>query len=139
MSKIIVLVGGCFDILHQGHLTFLKKARKQGDKLIVLLESDQSVALKKGPGRPVNNQIKRAEALNSLADVDVVINLPFIEASAGYDQIIRQLKPDIIATTFKDPHIKHKKRAAKKIGARIKYVNRRIVGFSTSSLINENR
>lgn len=135
----VVLVGGCFDILHQGHFDFLKKAKKQGDQLIVLLESDQSVAIKKGKGRPINNQLKRAEALNNLDEVDLVISLPFIDSSVGYDQVIAQIRPDIIATTFKDPYIKHKKRAAKKFGAKIKYVNRKIAGLSTSLLINENR
>src|SRR5271155_5547011 len=50
----MVLVGGCFDILHIGHITFLEEAKKQGDMLLVLLESDETITQTKGPHRPIN-------------------------------------------------------------------------------------
>ena len=62
----IVLVGGCFDILHLGHVVFLEKAKKEGDVLVVLLESDEKVRFLKGKGRPVHTQSERAEILSAL-------------------------------------------------------------------------
>ena len=61
----VVLVGGCFDLLHYGHIAFLKEAKKHGDYLIVLLESDENVRRLKGEGRPFHTQKQRKEMLAS--------------------------------------------------------------------------
>ena len=144
-GKKIVLVGGCFDVLHPGHVIFLEKAKKCGDKLIVLLESDEKVkklkglpAGRQGVKRPVHNQDERAQVLLALKSVDEVIKLPFIEAEEDYDEIIRKIKPDIIAAAkgYKNSH--HHKRSAKKIGAKIKYVTKIIGNHSTSRILDEN-
>ena len=66
----IILVGGCFDILHTGHIKFLKSAKELGGKLLVALESDESVKRSKGEKRPVNNQKERANILSNLPSVD---------------------------------------------------------------------
>src|SRR5690242_1743275 len=79
-----VLVGGCFDILHLGHITFLEKAKKMGDRLVVLLESDQKTKLLKGPKRPVHSQKDRAKVLSALRFVDFVIMLPFLKKEQDY-------------------------------------------------------
>lgn len=68
----IVLTNGCFDILHAGHVRFLKSISRLGDALIVLLNSDSSVRALKGPTRPVNSQEDRAVVLSSLEFVDGV-------------------------------------------------------------------
>ena len=68
--KNIVLVGGCFDIVHLGHLIFLEKAKAKGDILIVLLESDENIRKNKGQNRPINNQEDRALFLSKLKMVD---------------------------------------------------------------------
>ncbi|MCR4263595.1 MAG: adenylyltransferase/cytidyltransferase family protein, partial [Candidatus Roizmanbacteria bacterium] len=78
-----VLVGGCFDLIHYGHITFLSEARKQGDYLIVALESDENVKKYKGPNRPIHKQAERAEMLRSLRMVDEVVELP--EMKEDYD------------------------------------------------------
>ena len=62
-----VLVGGCFDLIHYGHIVFLKEARKQGDYLIVALESDDNVKKYKGENRPVHKQSERAEMSSASA------------------------------------------------------------------------
>ncbi|KNX38701.1 PfkB family carbohydrate kinase [Luteipulveratus halotolerans] len=69
----VVATGGCFDVLHPGHLASLQAARALGDALVVLLNSDDSVRRLKGPGRPVQTVGDRAEVLRALAGVDEVV------------------------------------------------------------------
>lgn len=132
----IVLVGGCFDVLHPGHVIFLQKAKAAGDQLIVLLEPDEKIKKLKGVNRPVHNQKERALVLKSLKYVDSVVLLPFLETEKEYNDIARKLKPDIIATTSGDPQNHHKKRVAKFVGAKLKYVTRTIGNHSTSQILN---
>jgi len=87
----LVLTNGCFDILHVGHVRYLQKARQLGDFLLVGVNSDASVRSLKGPSRPVNSEMDRAEVLAALACVDAVTI--FSEPSA--DQLIQQLHPQI--------------------------------------------
>lgn len=134
-GKSIVLVGGCFDVLHPGHIIFLQKAKKWGDILVVLLENDQRVQDLKGVSRPVHNQKQRALVLSALRFVDVVIMLPFMDKEAQYLRVIGRAKPDIVAVTSGDPSNIHKKRVAKKVGAKLKYVTRMIGNHSTSRIL----
>jgi rfaE bifunctional protein nucleotidyltransferase chain/domain len=69
----IIFTNGCFDILHPGHVRYLRQARDMGDLLVVGLNSDASVRLYKGPDRPVNPQDDRAEVLSALEMVDYVV------------------------------------------------------------------
>lgn len=132
--KKIVLVGGCFDILHIGHITFLEKAKKEGDILIVLLESDESIKKSKGEGRPINNVVDRATILSSLKFVDFVVILPEME-DHEYDELVERIKPDIIATTKGDKGIAHKIRQTKLTRAKLKYVTNMVKDSSTTNLI----
>lgn len=134
--KKIVLVGGCFDVLHPGHVIFLEKAKKCGDKLVVLLESDEKVKKLKGVKRPVHNQKERARVLSALKSVDHVVLLPTIEKEKQYDEIVRKIKPDIIAAVKGDPNARYHLRSAKKVGAKIKYVTKIIGDHSTSRILN---
>ena len=131
----IVLVGGCFDILHPGHLIFLKKAKKTGDKLVVLLESDENIKKTKGINRPMHSQVERAKALRALRFVDSVVKLPFMDSDEAYDQIVLKIKPDIIALTKGYANAKHHKRSAKLIGAKLKYVTNIIGNYSTTNIL----
>lgn len=135
----IVLVGGCFDILHVGHIRFLKKAKSWGDILIVLLESDEKIKKLKGKGRPINSQKVRAEVLSSLKDVDIVFPLPKNIENSDYDLIVREIKPDFIAITEGDPNIKFKERAAQQAGAKVKVVTALAGDYSTKKLIEKIR
>lgn len=134
-GKSIVLVGGCFDVLHPGHIIFLQKAKNCGDVLVVLLENDQRVKDLKGVGRPVHNQKQRAFTLSALRVVDCVVMLPFMEKAEEYDRIIKKIKPDIVAVTSGDQSNIHKKRSAKIVGAQLKYVTRIIGNHSTSRIL----
>ncbi len=133
-GKITVLVGGCFDILHPGHVIFLEKAKKAGDILIVLLESDEKVRQLKGSNRPVHTQRQRAKVLSALRFVDSVISLPFMDSESQYDKLILKIKPDIIAVTKGYANINYYKRTAKAVGARLKFVTN-IIGNHSSTRI----
>ncbi len=140
-NKTIVIAGGCFDILHLGHIKFLKQAKKQGNILIILLESDESVQKLKGKGRPINQQLDRAEILAAVEFVDHVVPLEGVLQNADWDKLIFNLNPNIIAVTKKDPQIIHNKRQAGKINAKIIEVIARINNQSSTKLaqlISEN-
>ncbi len=132
-----VLVGGCFDVLHPGHVIFLEKARKEGDFLIVLLESDEKIKQIKGKNRPFFNQKERASVLRGLKFVDQIIMLPFLKSDGDYEKIIKKLKPDIIAATKGAPDNFHKERIAKLIGAKLKIVSKIIGDYSTSRILTD--
>lgn len=135
-KKSVVLVGGCFDVLHPGHVIFLEKAKKCGDVLVVLLESDQKVRELKGLKRPVHTQIERAKVLSALKSVDYVIMLPYVQQNQAYEELIGKIAPDIIAATKGDPNSYHHQRVANNIGCKLKYVTRMIGNHSTSGILN---
>jgi FAD synthetase len=129
----IVLTGGCFDILHIGHVRFLSEARKLGDYLVVVLENDEKVRKLKGDNRPIFVQEERAEMLSALRSVDLIVLLPTIGSDRDYLDLVMTIKPDIVAVTEKDPQIEKKKGQAKKIGAELKVVPM-VKTLSTSKL-----
>jgi len=129
----IVLTGGCFDLLHIGHARFLSKAKRMGDYLVVLLESDRKVKKLKGANRPLFAQKERAEMLSALGSVDLVVLLPTMEKDSDYLDLVTQISPDIIAVTENDPRLKEKKRQAKKVGGKLKVIPLTKT-FSTSKL-----
>ncbi len=134
-GKRIVLVGGCFDILHVGHIIFLEKAKAAGDVLFVLLEADERIKKLKGENRPINNQKDRAKILSSLACVDAVIKLPSDITDQDYDDMISKLRPHVFAVTHRDPNRRHKERQAKIVDAEIIEVTDIISDQSTSRLV----
>ena len=92
-GETIVFTNGVFDILHPGHVRYLRDARALGDHLIVGVNSDRSVkALGKAPDRPINSEHDRAEVLSALASVDAVV--VFDEETPH--EIISAIQPDIL-------------------------------------------
>jgi rfaE bifunctional protein nucleotidyltransferase chain/domain len=89
----ITLANGCFDLLHVGHVRYLHAAKKLGGRLIVGINSDDSVRALKGEGRPLMPAAERAEILSALADVDAVVIFPERDVRA----LIREVRPDIHA------------------------------------------
>lgn len=91
-NRKIVFTNGCFDIIHSGHVHYLNEAKKNGDYLIIGLNSDDSVRRLKGESRPVNNQADRAVVLDSLKPVDFVTvfdeDTPF--------ELVNELLPNVI-------------------------------------------
>lgn len=114
-----VLVGGCFDILHFGHIQFLKKAKKLGDYLVIALESDENVKKLKGINRPIHSQKQRKEILESLNFVDEVISLPKMKNDSDYETLVIKISPSYIAVTKGDHVISKKKNHAKKVNAKV--------------------
>jgi D-glycero-beta-D-manno-heptose 1-phosphate adenylyltransferase len=88
----VVFTNGVFDLLHPGHIRYLQKARALGDALIVGVNSDRSVALNKGAGRPITPQAERVELLEALSAVNAVI--VFDEETPH--AIIAALQPDVL-------------------------------------------
>ena len=89
----ITLANGNFDLLHVGHVRYLRGAKALGGKLVVAINSDDSVRALKGEGRPVMPEQERAEIVAALADVDAVVIFPELDVRA----IIREIRPDVQA------------------------------------------
>lgn len=112
-----VLVGGCFDLIHYGHVSFLEKAKQAGDFLIVALESDETVRKLKGDTRPIHTQMQRQRMLEALRMVDEVIVLPPMNGDKDYQDLVATLNPDVLAVTEGDPITEKKNHQAELIGA----------------------
>src|SRR5580700_2438754 len=89
----IILANGNFDLLHVGHVRYLRGAKQFGGKLVVAINSDESVRALKGEGRPIMPEGERAEIVAALADVDAVVIFPELDVRA----LIREIRPDIQA------------------------------------------
>jgi len=88
----IVFTNGCFDVLHRGHIEYLSFCKKQGDIVVLGLNSDQSVRAIKGPERPINNQLDRAAVLSGLESIDYIV----IFDEPDPLNIIKKVNPDIL-------------------------------------------
>jgi len=134
-DKKTVLVGGCFDLIHYGHLQFLKKAKNQGDYLIIVLESDEFIKKNKRK-EPIHSQNERAEILSELSMVDLIIKIPFFNSNEEYLQLVKTVMPKIIAVTEGDHQLENKKRQARKVNAEVKIVTPLVKKYSTRKIIN---
>src|SRR5712671_4552439 len=90
-GRTIAFANGCFDLLHLGHVRYLQGAAAEADRLIVAVNDDQSVALLKGPGRPVVPGTDRAELVAALRGVDYVV----LFADPNVERLLTRLKPDV--------------------------------------------
>jgi len=132
-NKIIGFTNGCFDLLHDGHLSLISKSRLFCDYLIIGLNSDLSVKNLKGKNRPIDDQNKRILNLGKLNDIDAIIlfseNTPF--------EIIEKIKPDVL---FKGSDYNEKKIIGSDIvinnGGKIKLIDI-LPGYSTTKIIND--
>lgn len=127
----VVATGGCFDLLHAGHVRTLAAARELGDCLIVCLNSDQSVRRLKGAGRPINVEADRIEVLSSLSSVDVVTVFDE-DTPAG---VLNELRPDVWVKggDYPDPDSLPEARLLRVWGGRAVLVPEHL-GHSTSRL-----
>lgn len=132
-GRTVVLTNGVFDLLHTGHLHYLRQARQLGDALIIALNADASVRALKGPSRPVQSEEERAYALGALECVDAVVIFREPRLTAE----IRALRPEIYckAGDYTLEKLNPEERAALEgIGARIEFLPF-LPGFSTTNLI----
>jgi glycerol-3-phosphate cytidylyltransferase len=132
-GKKIVFTNGCFDILHIGHIRYLKEAKALGDVLIIGLNSDESVKKLKGEGRPVQSEQERAEILSALEVIDYVV----IFNEDTPKEIILELKPDIQAKggDYKEDEIPEKE-ALESYGGELRILSK-VDCDSTTELISK--
>lgn len=138
----VVFTNGCFDIVHPGHVTYLAKAASFGNKLIVGLNSDESVrSLNKAPDRPVNSQDARGLVLAALGFVDLV----FVFTESTPEKLIELIKPDVLVkggdydADETDPSSKKYmvgSEFVKSYGGEVKTIDL-VQGFSTTSIIEK--
>ena len=128
----IVMTNGCFDILHPGHVSYLKSAKQLGDRLIVAVNSDDSVTRLKGPERPINPVSHRMDVLAGLQSVDWVV--PFSEDTP--QRLITKLLPNTLVKggDYKVEDIAGGKEVIAN-GGQVKVLNFED-GCSTSNIIN---
>jgi len=91
-NKKIVFTNGCFDLLHIGHVKYLKEAKSKGDFLVVGINSDASVKRLKGPTRPIQNENDRSEILAALESVDATV----VFAEDTPENLIKMVRPDVL-------------------------------------------
>lgn len=129
----VVFTNGCFDILHIGHLDYLEKSRDLADKLVVGLNTDNSVRQLKGTDRPINNEYARARMLAAMSFVDLVI--AFDEETPL--ELIKKVKPDILVKG-KDYEVENIVGAEFVIGngGEVKTIELK-EGYSTTDIINK--
>lgn len=132
-GKTAVFTNGCFDILHIGHVRYLKKSAEFGDVLIIGLNSDFSVKRLKGNSRPVNCEMDRAELLSELCFVDYVV----IFDEDTPEKLLDEIKPDIYTkgadyTLDTLPEAK----TVLKNGGRVEFINL-VEGKSTTNIIKK--
>jgi rfaE bifunctional protein nucleotidyltransferase chain/domain len=136
-GKRLVLTNGCFDLLHTGHVRYLEEARRCGDALMVAVNSDASVRELKGPTRPVNGELDRAEVLAALRCVDHVTIFP----GKRVTEVIRQLKPDVYAKGgdyTPETLDAGEKAALDEVGAEIRILQL-VPGRSTTAILEKSR
>ncbi len=136
----IGLVTGVFDLLHQGHLDFLRKARQRMDKvggcLFVGIESDKRVKRIKGEGRPVESEDERMRKLNSTKIADLVFVLPEnFDQPQDHLDLIQQIKPVVLLVSEHTPHLDKKKEIMSQIGGEVEVVSELDPRFSTSKIL----
>ena len=131
----IVLTNGCFDILHPGHLGYLREARGLGDVLVVGVNTDDSAMRLKGPGRPLVAAEDRAEMLAALDPVDLVVLFGELRA----DDLMRRVQPDVYVKGGEySPDRLPEAETAGELGVEVRMIDYRR-GYSTTALLERMR
>jgi rfaE bifunctional protein nucleotidyltransferase chain/domain len=134
-GKRVVLTNGCFDLLHPGHLSYLRRARDMGDVLVVGVNDDDTVRKLKGPERPLLPEADRAEMLAALEPVDLVIIFRELRA----DELIREVRPDFyVKGGDYSPETLPEAPTAAEVGAQVRLVSY-LPGYSTTALLSRIR
>ncbi len=130
-GKTVVTTNGCFDLLHKGHVSYLREAKKQGDFLFVGINADASVRAIKGPSRPINSESDRAYVIEALEMVDAVC--VFEEETP--ENLLRALKPNVHVkgADWKGKNIPEES-IVKEWGGRVHYAGF-VDGYSSTKII----
>jgi rfaE bifunctional protein nucleotidyltransferase chain/domain len=133
-GQVLVFTNGCFDILHVGHVRYLQAARSRGDMLAVAINGDESVRYLKGPSRPINAELDRAEVLAALGCVDYVV----LFHTPRVSEVIRTVRPQLYVkggdytVDALDPGERH---ALEEAGSKIEILEL-VPGKSTTAVIH---
>ncbi len=138
MGKKVVIASGVFDLLHDAHREYLRKAKEQGDYLVALVESDVRTKELKGEGRPIWDQVKRADEIRKLGIADEVMILPpEFKTPLRFEEIVILLAPDVYAESSSSVALDHKAKLMTRYGGEMKVVLQEIPGVSTTAVIAE--
>lgn len=134
-TKKIVLLGGCFDVLHYGHFHLLKQAKQQGDIVIVMLEPDSRIIDDKNRN-PIHIQHQRATNLSAITYVDKIIVLPTLKNYQQYLKLVKEISPNIIVVSSEDKSLNYIKKQAESVEAEVKIITP-IQNLSSTSIIKK--
>lgn len=138
-SKNKVLVTGVFDILHQEHLNFLRKAAELGE-VYLGIESDVRVKKMKGEGRPINGQELRKRNLEALGIAKQVFILPEeFDKPEHHRKLLAEIKPDILAVSSNSDHQDKKASLMQEIGGRLEVVHQHNPDISTTIILQKEK
>ncbi len=133
-----VLVTGVFDVLHEEHLIFLKKAKSLGDYLLVGVESDVRVAQMKGENRPINTQLVRVSQLEKLKIADEVFILPeAFNKPEQHIELIKKIKPKYLAVSSHTKHLEEKQQILEAHGGKVVIVHNHNPKISTTKILSQ--
>lgn len=131
----IVLATGFFDLLHEEHINFLRKAKRAGDILIVGVESDARARIVKGEGRPAETQQVRCQKVGKYADY--VIALPdAFDHQEAYESLLQAVRPDFYAVSSHTSYLDNKQKLVEKYGGKLIVVHDWNPTTSTTKIIN---
>ncbi len=138
LNKTLTLVTGVFDLLHEEHFIFLKKAKKLGDFLLVGLESDVRVRQMKGEGRPINKQEVRLENLQKAGIADFIFILPEkFSKPDDHRQLINKIRPNFMAVSSNTLFQAEKAKILAEFSAKLVVVHDFNPEFSSSKIIKK--
>lgn len=130
----LVLATGFFDLLHEEHLNFLKKAKAAGDILVVAVESDERARIIKGEGRPVEIQAIRCQKLTPYADYIIALP-PDFDHFEAYDSLMSAVRPQVYAISSHTAHQKSKAFLVEKYGGKLLVVHEHNPEISTTKIL----
>lgn len=133
-GKKVVLATGFFDLLHSEHVSFLQKAKKAGDILIVAVESDERARSLKGEGRPIDMQDDRCQKVGVYADYVIALSSDFDNFEA-YDSLMSAIRPHVYAVSSHTSHQKNKAFLAEKYGGHLVVVHDHNPDISTTQIL----
>lgn len=149
-GKVVVHASGVFDVMHMGHVDFLRAAKSAGDILVVGIEPDENVKMNKGEKRPFNDTQKRADFLAEIGCVDYVFafedKVVYSKSRDEYSKRVRKLNPDFIAVSTAEDNLNIKMKTIQEEGVDIVLVSHhrtdstthilRLMGYESPSKLN---
>jgi glycerol-3-phosphate cytidylyltransferase len=138
-GKTVVLVTGVFDVLHDQHKNFLLAAKKEGDVLLIGLESDVRVREMKGADRPVNPQQVRQQNVDAWHIADAVFILPEVFELEQRKALIEELRPHVLAVSSHTAHLEKKAAIMEEFGGTLKVVYEHRPETSSTHLIEKSK